>query len=172
MIRYLLAMAFLLCIMTLNSYSASSHKFTFMMGKYAGKKYCMYCHKPRSSYDLKPIWGDESINKPYNYISPDIDEKTFKKRAVAFRKITKVCLSCHSDIVNHKEYHPIDVNVMESNEDSLSFNLKDGKINGVLPLFGENKLFLECPTCHDPHSKEVSLLRVNKNILCQSCHDQ
>jgi len=172
MIRYLLVMTFILCVSVPSSYSDDSHKFTFMIGKYAGKRYCLYCHKSRSPYELKPMWKDESIKEGYNYLSPDVDEKSYRKMVGVFRKITNVCLSCHTDYASHEDIHPISVNIMESDQRSLSVHQYKGKINGVLPLFGKNKEILECPTCHDPHTKEASLLRVGKNKLCKSCHKQ
>lgn len=165
-------MTFILCITLPASYSDDSHKFTFMIGKYAGKRYCLYCHKSRSPYELKPMWKDESIKEGYNYLSPDVDEKSYRKMVGVFQKITNVCLSCHTDYATHEDIHPINVNIMESDQKSLSFHQYKGKINGVLPLFGKNKEILECPTCHDPHTKNVSLLRVGKNKLCKSCHDR
>lgn len=150
-------------------YSGNSHDFSSFGSNNGGKRYCMYCHKSVSSYEVKPVWG-EFLKDGYKYVSPDIDMKTYKKVVKIVEKVTTVCLSCHTDFANHDEnIHPVSVNIYNSDSEEVSVSKSDGKINGDLPLFGNGDM-LECATCHDPHTKEVNLLRVASGELCKDCH--
>jgi len=58
--------------------------------------------------------------------------------------------------------------------DAELYAVTDGKVNGVMPLFGAGQDQVECASCHDVHATNTydQLLRVDNDgsDLCLTCH--
>lgn len=148
-----------------------AHSFSFMnLGKDVSKKYCQYCHKLKKSSLINPEWGGVGV---YEYFSPgNVKElKEIVSSTKNLSEISSACLSCHSDYQGHNDIHPINVAVNVDPKKSLRPAIVNGKVKGKLPLFTSANT-LECATCHDPHTKEVKLLRDIPGNLCGDCHDR
>ncbi|KAA0258924.1 hypothetical protein FHQ18_02970 [Deferribacter autotrophicus] len=149
----------------------SPHNFKFL-GSSFSKSYCSFCHKLRKSYEIKPVWGKP---KSYKYITPNLYENR-KQTAIEVKRlydeISAVCISCHTDYIEHsKSFHPINVDIRSSLNKIKNIRINNKKVNNKLPLY-KNGFLMACPTCHDPHTKEVRLLRDTPSRICLDCHDR
>lgn len=99
---------------------------------------------------ISPLKGEE-IKKPHGDCLLCHKEKDSKELKFS---INELCLKCHP--LSTQRDHPV--------------NLKATVRPDRLPLDTEGKI--TCITCHEPHgkTKEVKLLRMQFNILCQECH--
>ncbi len=69
--------------------------------------------------------------------------------------------------------HPISI-TYDPSLDTKFHPATDGKVGGVLPLYGSGKDQVECASCHNPHdnSNRPFLRMDNTNsALCLTCHD-
>ncbi|MGA1863366.1 cytochrome c3 family protein [Deferribacter thermophilus] len=166
---YILILLILLVFIQFVYARNNSHKFLYL----DGNAYCSYCHKLRKSYNINPLWG---ANKVFNYISPIINLNVSKKNSFqiidTFNNISSTCISCHSDYIEHSSsFHPVSVSVKRTKKHLKKMKIYNKKIDNKLPLYGNNDL-MACSTCHDPHTKEVKLLRDLPEKLCVDCHER
>jgi len=70
------------------------------------------------------------------------------------KPLTELCVTCHRERIEAGE-HIVDITPKYPVPKNLPLT-KDGK--------------LTCITCHDPHSQEPLMLRLEPMILCNQCH--
>lgn len=159
------------------AWSAGPHNFTDGEGNdawFTGTVSCVACHTPLGDIHSEPFWDPE-----YDVaILPVFNTEMLEEKDGIPYGPTKLCVSCHdSTIANdmsivygilHGGNHSVGI-VYDDNLAANNPRLKSP--DGIdLPLYDER---LECTTCHDPHSEEPGLLRVDNSgsKLCFQCHD-
>lgn len=70
------------------------------------------------------------------------------------KPLTELCVTCHRERIQAGE-HVVDI-------------IPKYPVPQNLPLTKDGKL--TCITCHDQHSKEPMMLRLEPMTLCNSCH--
>ncbi|MBI5211854.1 MAG: cytochrome c3 family protein [Nitrospirae bacterium] len=70
------------------------------------------------------------------------------------KPLTELCVTCHKERIQEGE-HVVDI-------------IPKYQVPQNLPLTKDGKL--TCITCHDQHSKEPVMLRLEPMTLCNSCH--
>lgn len=70
------------------------------------------------------------------------------------KPLTELCVTCHRERIEAGE-HIVDI-------------IPKYPVPKNLPLTKDGKL--TCITCHDPHSKEPMMLRLDTMVLCNQCH--
>ena len=101
-----------------------------------------------TSFWLLPMWVYAHVSCTYCHVN---DNPT-SSNAMLNKSVPDLCITCHPDRVGKNE-HIIGVAPRSS-------------LNQPLPL--ANGL-ITCTTCHDPHSQQPTLLRINKEELCGIC---
>ena len=125
---------------------------------------CELCHTSSSSVstDYRTSWnpGGESIAEAYPVT------KVGREMFISADSVEFLCAECHSmDMARHrsasKGYRAL-LAKMITITDSVS--LLDPKASANCEL--------RCTTCHDPHAREVNLLRstVEASVACLTCH--
>ncbi|MBI5025793.1 MAG: cytochrome c3 family protein [Nitrospirae bacterium] len=76
------------------------------------------------------------------------------KGGVVKKPLTELCLGCHRERIGMGE-HPVGM-------------IPRISIPSGFPLTKDGRL--TCISCHDPHSQEPMMLRVQPIALCNACH--
>ncbi len=104
---------------------------------------------------------------------------------------TAACLDCHQEhaiagggATGHARSHPVAVPYPVHRDDSYAVPLArtrdgvtlvaaDSPVGAAVRLYpGDNRLLVQCASCHEPHGKRSALLRLSndRSDLCLSCH--
>lgn len=70
------------------------------------------------------------------------------------KPLTELCVQCHRERIEAGE-HRVDI-------------IPKYPVPPNLPLTKDGRL--TCITCHDPHSKDFMMLRMETIVLCNQCH--
>jgi predicted CXXCH cytochrome family protein len=154
---------------------------------------CQPCHVPHDSDPYgdtaKPLWNHEQTDDTSGYtFYTALDGDTITE----LNSISKQCLGCHDGVVGVDNFGGGSPggDVMGNGEagyvgKDLS---KEHPISVVYPSSGDFEAtptggvklyrtggtdYIECASCHDPHSNATSMLRVAQDAdsaLCTSCH--
>lgn len=157
-----------LCMIT-KTLADQGHSFNALN---AGKKEtCSYCHRVTYSTEQKSLWTHKKISDTtYKFISSGVvnDAEVIRvSNKLRTNRMSELCIGCHNDYSKHTaNFHPISFNASETLQSKLDGN---GKVGGNLPLYDG---FLECSSCHNPHSKEKKYLRTAEGQICKDCHDK
>lgn len=165
---------FIFCIfisfwMTTSAIPDQGHSFNAITSK--GNESCAYCHRVTYSSEIKSIWATKKkLDTIYPFISSGkANDKEIMRISNQLKtsRMSELCISCHTDYTKHAaNFHPVSFNASEMLQSKLD---GQGKVNGTLPLYDG---FLECSSCHNPHSKITKYLRTSKDEICKSCHDK
>ncbi len=162
-----------------------------------GSQICVYCHTPHNANTsvAAPLWNRQSSAASYTMYTSATIVMTI---AGTPQGVSLACLSCHDgtlaynalinpgDATNsgtmsgdHKigpdlsNDHPISVTYNAALDSAGFVTATDGKVGGLLPLYGTGKDQVECATCHSVHDNSNGYFQRKSNSgsdLCLTCH--
>lgn len=131
---------------------------------------CLVCHTPSSSAPVAYPTPWNSGGVPITEVYSDPEAAAERSSAVAdLVDDVSLCIGCHTAMGGPRD-HPVGIEYQSLTKALVAapqgpklLCVKDG---------GACKL--QCSTCHNPHSSEADLLRVNNqgSALCISCHNK
>jgi predicted CXXCH cytochrome family protein len=130
---------------------------------------CLRCHEgppPRENsadqlWNPAPLWADDQ-QVELQWLLPEEESENFW---VTLPYEHRACRECHEDHVGAGN-HP-----MGRTSQADNWHLEEGEDSGGVRYFDG---LLLCATCHEPHSREKHLLRIDNqgSRLCLFCHNK